>query len=100
MNALESRKFVILATIVFATFAGYAVYLELLPDVRLSAGPIGPEQMYWWEFTHWLSTAVLTLALFVIVMRHAYANKKYGWLAVIVLLWPLLFVYAWRHFKQ
>ena len=98
MTQLRSKKFVALATILFLSFIAYASYLEFLPDTRLESGAIGISEMYWWEFIHWFFTAFVTLCLLASAFIHAVNNKKFGWLTLMVLFFPLAFVYAWKEF--
>ena len=97
MSIVENRKFVVFALTVFASFAVYAIYLQVLPDPRFESGPIGPDRMYLWELIHWAVSSVVVLGLLFAVLVHAYKHKKYKWLALIIFVWPSMFYYAWRH---
>ncbi len=78
----------------------YVVYLESVADPRFKEGPIGPNRMYWWELVHWLYSIISIPILAIYAFFHAYKYKKTKWFIAMCIVWPLVFLYAWRQAKN
>lgn len=95
MSFIEKRQFVYLATIGSISMWAYFIGLDLTENPRMLDHQLTHDEMYWWEFLITIQGLFLTFAILVSSVRHSFKNFKKYWGVLMLLIWPLSFVYAW-----
>ena len=101
MNLIYRRSSVYVSLLGTIAMLGHALSLWTFGDTRIIDYRLSWEALHWWEILLLLQGLMLTFILFLATVYHssAIAGKKV-WSILIVLFWPLAFVYAWLFFPN
>ena len=90
----ESRCFIAISAIAASLTLGYDVALDLLGDPRMADGVLDGNEAYLWEMALF-SFAPLCVAVTVFAaVAHAWKQSRRKWAAMVLLIWPLAFIYC------
>jgi hypothetical protein len=98
---IYTRKFVYVALVGSLLTLGYFFSLSLLGDPRTIDNGLTFKEAHWWELIILLQGLVLIFGLLFFSEYHAYTIvRKRIWAVLIMLFWPLSFIYSWLYFPS
>lgn len=96
MSLIEKRNFIITATTGMLLMWTYFGSLDFIGDSRMIDHKLTYDEMYWWEGLIMLQGMMLTFVVYFSSIFHSFGKNKKKWGFLIILIWPLAFIYAWR----
>jgi hypothetical protein len=96
VSFIEKRNFVHFSTIGAILAWSYLIALDGIGDSRIIDARLTGGEMYWWEFIITGQAALLIFITAFSSMRHAFKSNRNKWGLVIILAWPLSYIYAWK----
>jgi hypothetical protein len=94
------RNLVVSVTIASVVMWTYFGTLGIRGDERFDDLELHGDDMYFWEVIL-LGVGLLgSVGMFFVGLVHSFKNGHRGWSALILIFWPLAFIYPWLHAQE
>jgi len=101
MSLIDKPKVVYLCTIcALVMFLYFTLYPVITHDPRMTDASLGVEEAKIWEVIILVSGLISTIVILLSSLNHAYKTKRARWRNLMMLMFPLSFIYAWKYGKK
>ena len=101
MSLIDKSKVVYtcssLTGVMLAYFVGYLINSN---NPRMADHALGIDEAYWWEVLILLLGVFSMVVILISSLSHSYKTKRMKWRKLMIYMFPLAFVYAWKYGRK
>jgi len=94
-----NKSQLIIVLLAIASLSAFAYGYTIFDDPRMVDGKLDFNETTIGETILIAQSLIIAFGSLIYAVKLAYSSRRWGWLIAVVMIWPLSFIYLYKHYK-